>query len=1366
MSSSSRMPLYLFQILEEEYCCLHSVELKPEIVTFPNPTQSGHAREITANLDCFFHPSHIKDPSGFIAEVLRYSSMHISGARISAISNIAPSDWTRISLIRALRTAFDQKSLDTLRRLHAVTQQTAMTAGAVLFGNAALPSQPVPGAPRLEPLLEEVRETLTIALNEVLKKPDLYRSERFSGHWFSPATRQLVLSVSQRVDFTGEDLVHFNRLLLEDAFPETFEKIHDIRLAAMYKRLHAAKQNAICLSGGGIRSGTFALGLLQGLARHDLLKHFHYLSTVSGGGYIGSWLSAWIHRHPEGLHGVTKALANSSPQTKVDPESSPVRHLRNFSNFITPQVGLLSADTWTFVGIYLRNLFLNWIVFIPLLVAALIIPRINLAAILAQPPENVQVRWAFSIFNLNMNFVGRHIFLGLGLLFGSWALAYVTFNRPSVREELRRRRQFWRARSNQRSFLIYCLLPLVGAAFCLTTYWGWSTERSTAKSYMLMGGFGLGLTFIAWIISSAVLGRLGGGNRKDIDWYEFGALLVAGFVGGLLLGVGTLINTMGRPVIRLTPETIQSPHWLSWADSPWTWLTWTTELYACLAVPVFLLTFLLAATFFVGVSSRSTRVDDEDREWWARLGAWVFIAIIGWIVANALVIYGPIALLSAPKTLASISGVSGLIAILLGRSAKTPATEEPGLNKKSTKAGVLGGLVGGTLPLLAMVFIAALLASLSLLTTAIFQGLALLNQTWPATNLLWISSFAVVRLSPLGVSASAIARGLPNGLMSALIQIGGWFSPLSMLAPVSMKALSWLEGRLPHNLNNWLTTVGFQTYLDHVYPKIKAPDVFTGAKIVHMNVLHHSSIWFVSGLGAILFILGMFLSRVINLNLFSLHAGYRNRLIRAFLGASRPDHERRPNPFTGFDPLDNLAMHELRPAFFDESDFLDPVKLATLLLNRDIELSRYLADNNFLTRTSTLPRANTVSPRLVSALRRDLNGALQHQNIEVFSKRALTPNILANAGSARSTAHIILNRTVFEDHYPNMFRPLPTLPPYRLMPLINTTLNLVGGENLAWQQRKAEPFTMTPLHSGCFRVGYRDSTEFGGSSTGGISIGTAAAISGAAASSNMGYYTTSPVLSLLLTFFNVRLGWWLGNPGPTGHKTYFRQAPKYSVGPVIDEALGFTDDTNKYVYLSDGGHFENLGVFEMVLRRCHIVVVSDGAQDQDYRFTDLGNAIRKIRIDLGIPIEFWNMPIRSGWLREERGLYWAVGRIRYSCIDPGAPDGLMLYIKPAVYGTEPRDVLEYKKSFPDFPHQTTADQFFDEPQFESYRVLGSHIMDQMCGSGTNQQDVLRLIERAVNRVVESDDTDPRLEKWARGWLDETKAAVAAAIPSP
>ena len=545
------------------------------------------------------------------------------------------------------------------------------------------------------------------------------------------------------------------------------------------------------------------------------------------------------------------------------------------------------------------------------------------------------------------------------------------------------------------------------------------------------------------------------------------------------------------------------------------------------------------------------------------------------------------------------------------------------------------------------------------------------------------------------------------------------------------------------------------TYIAHIFPAIRVPDWFTGAKIVHMNVLHHSSIWFVFVVGLIPFLVGMGLSRVINLNLFSLHAGYRNRLIRAFLGASRPDHERRPDPFTGFDPLDNLSMYELRPGLFDEDDLIDPPRLISMLLDPKRDLSNYLIENDLLQNIHALPNKTTVSPRLVAAVRRDLNGALLDQHLPSYRSPELRP--ATSAFSARSMAHIMLNRSIIEKAYPRMIRSLPTLEPFKLMPVVNTTLNLVGGDNLAWQQRKAEPFTISPLHSGCFRVGYRDSREYGGND-GGITIGTAAAISGAAASSNMGYYTTSPLISLLLTFFNVRLGWWLGNPGPAGAETYQRKAPKYSVQPVLAEALGFTDDTNEYVYLSDGGHFENLAIYEMVLRRCHVIVVSDGAQDKDYRFTDLGNAIRKIRIDLGVPIDFWNVPIRSGWPHADRGMYWAVGRIRYSCIDgPETKDGLLLYVKPAVYGNEPRDVLEYKKSFPEFPHQTTADQFFDEPQFESYRILGSHIMDQMCGSGSRELDVMDMIERAINRVVESDDTDQRLEKWARTCV----AAVAA-----
>src|SRR5262249_38919031 len=187
--------------------------------------------------------------------------------------------------------------------------------------------------------------------------------------------------------------------------------------------------------------------------------------------------------------------------------------------------------------------------------------------------------------------------------------------------------------------------------------------------------------------------------------------------------------------------------------------------------------------------------------------------------------------------------------------------------------------------------------------------------------------------------------------------------------------------------------------------------------------------------------------------------------------------------------------------------------------------------------------------------------------------------------------------------------------------VINMTVNLVAGEKLAWQQRKAESLTVSPLHAGCYRpeVGYRDSAEYGGDH--GISLGTSVAISGAAASPNMGYHS-SPVVTFLMTLFNARLGWWLGNPGRAGDSTYRLDGPFFALKPMIAEALGLTNDRAKYVYLSDGGHFENLGLYEMVLRRCHYIVVSDGSQDGKCHFQDLGGAIRKIRIDFGIPIEF------------------------------------------------------------------------------------------------------------------------------------------------
>jgi hypothetical protein len=170
--------------------------------------------------------------------------------------------------------------------------------------------------------------------------------------------------------------------------------------------------------------------------------------------------------------------------------------------------------------------------------------------------------------------------------------------------------------------------------------------------------------------------------------------------------------------------------------------------------------------------------------------------------------------------------------------------------------------------------------------------------------------------------------------------------------------------------------------------------------------------------------------------------------------------------------------------------------------------------------------------------------------------------------------------------------------------------------------------------------------------------------------------------------------------------------------------FGLTTNTSDFVFLSDGGHFENLGLYEMVLRRCRFILVSDGGCDPTASFEDLGNALRKIRIDQGVSIEF---PTKKQIFSRDStsdtpGTYWAVGKIRYSQVDrpvgDGAPDddydGVLLYVKPAIYGREPADVDNCARMSPTFPHESTANQFFTESQFESYRALGSYIVDEMC----------------------------------------------------
>jgi hypothetical protein len=296
-------------------------------------------------------------------------------------------------------------------------------------------------------------------------------------------------------------------------------------------------------------------------------------------------------------------------------------------------------------------------------------------------------------------------------------------------------------------------------------------------------------------------------------------------------------------------------------------------------------------------------------------------------------------------------------------------------------------------------------------------------------------------------------------------------------------------------------------------------------------------------------------------------------------------------------------------------------------------------------------------------------------------------------------------------------------------PLVNTAMNLVEGDELAWQERKAESFLLSPCYSGSATTGYR---RLMSSDSNGMRLGTAVAMSGAAVSPNWGYHS-SPAVTALLTIFNVRLGGWVRNP---------RYGIPNSRGPglgllwLLKELFGRTNNRADYVYLSDGGHFDNLGVYELVRRRCRFIVACDGEQDGDYTFDALGALIRKCETDFGVRIEIDVNPIRPhGELKRSRW-HCAVGKIAYNDVHPEGAPGILLYLKASLTGDEPEDVLTYAQENPPFPHQTTLNQFFTESQFESYRALGLHIAHEVfCHSMTGLVNPVSRDDAIQRQVV-------------------------------
>lgn len=295
------------------------------------------------------------------------------------------------------------------------------------------------------------------------------------------------------------------------------------------------------------------------------------------------------------------------------------------------------------------------------------------------------------------------------------------------------------------------------------------------------------------------------------------------------------------------------------------------------------------------------------------------------------------------------------------------------------------------------------------------------------------------------------------------------------------------------------------------------------------------------------------------------------------------------------------------------------------------------------------------------------------------------------------------------------------------MLLVNTTASTVGSREPVLSQRGGINFVFSPRYHGMGSEDHRfaeDQTSNAYLRSTRMDLATAVAISGAAVNPNT-YFTSSRPLSFLMSLLNLRLGYWFISPNYTS-----KLFPLFWHALMIKEMLGYgLHENSSVVHLSDGGHFENMGVYELLRRRCKYIVAIDAGMDSSSEFTDLARLIQLARVDFGIDIDIDISPLIPDEDSAQPTLPFAVGRINYagygslrdriededkdveSDASDAPPreeplDGYLLYVKSAMVNPENAEFRSYRLKHKSFPHETTMDQFFDEQQFEVYRELG------------------------------------------------------------
>jgi Patatin-like phospholipase len=862
----------------------------------------------------------------------------------------------------------------------------------------------------------------------------------------------------------------------------------------------------LAFSGGGIRSATFNLGVLQGLAEFGILPRVDYLSTVSGGGYIGAWFAAWMQRKKFDPAAIESRL---SPTAERDPNAEsqkPLRFLRQFSNYLTPTVGLLSFDTWTMAAVYLRNVTLNQITLVAAFSALLILPRmfgalINFESTFSPPCDLVLTGIAAALLVCSVYFVSTYLYS-------------VTVEASEARKRQVEPAASPPPESTLESILktlfgpppyiqLLCVWPLLIAVSIASPLF-WKHSRAVPFQSLVNRCFTpAALAFFAFL--SLVITFRGGFFQcfvRRLKYWTGQLYVVLALVTALVAITGTCLLYGYILLIQYFSHREGSGIWHATVWGP----------------PALLAVISLTAILQMGLMG--VDFPDAGREWLSRFRAVTNIYTFFWLALFCASIYGPllIAKLNVWVTGLGTAWIATTLAsVLAGNSARSGQTKE-------------GDPVVSKLDLVAKIGPPVFLVGFVLLVSL---GVHLLLAHAVLTDPGQIKGF----FRTLDEQHWNILNG-PLDDCSKLFNGGDWF----IAAPVTLFVL------------------------------------FAAAALI--------LVWRV------------------DINEFSMHHFYKNRLVRCYLGASNP--ERKPDPFTGFDNDDDFSIAELRPD---------------------------------------------------------------------------TPG--------------------------NPYRG-----PYHI---VNATLNLSAGGQLAWQERQAASFVFTPCYSG-FHLqadsdhpgelprdenlkfcAYRKTTEY--AYKGGIHLGTAIAISGAAADPNQGF-NTSPAVAFLMTVFDVRLGWWLGNPRKDRESKL--SSPRFGLGALVSELFGRTDNRANFVSLSDGGHFDNMGIYELVRRGCKYIVLCDAEQDGAYTFGGLGMAIRKCRIDFGAEIDIDPRRIVPLAATRRSDAHCAVGKIAYA----DGSKGVLVYIKSSLTGNEPEDVLQYAASKPAFPHETTGDQWFTESQFESYRKLG------------------------------------------------------------